>query len=134
MKDDDCGISQELLSKVFNYGITSKSQGKGCGLAHAKETIISWAGEFSINSLEGQFTEVTMTLPLVTTTAIKKIVLIDDQPMNIKYWKGIAGVKKIPFKGYTSSTNFFANLPENKTEVAIYVNYHIGEENGEDVY
>lgn len=134
VKDDGCGISQELLSKVFNYGITSKSQGKGCGLAHAKETIISWSGEISINSLEGQFTEVTIMLPLVTTSVIKEIILIDDQPMNIKYWKGMANVKKISFKGYTSSADFFANLPDNKTEVAIYVDYHLGDENGEDVY
>lgn len=134
VKDDGCGISQKLISKVFDYGVTSKSQGKGCGLAHAKETIISWGGEISINSLEGQFTEVTITLPLVITTAIKEIVLIDDQPMNIKYWKGMANVKKIPFKGYTNSADFFANLPENKTEVAIYVDYHLSEENGQEVY
>lgn len=134
VKDDGCGISQELVSRVFDYGVTSKSQGKGCGLAHAKETIISWSGEISINSLEGQYTEVTITLPLVTTSAIKEIVLIDDQPMNIKYWKGMANVKKISFKGYTNSADFFANLPENKTEVAIYVDYHLGKENGQEVY
>jgi signal transduction histidine kinase len=133
VKDDGRGISQELISKVFDYGVTSKTQGKGCGLAHAKETIISWSGEISINSLEEQFTEVTITLPLVTTATIKEIILIDDQPMNIKYWKGMANVKKIPFKGYTNSADFFANLPENKTEVAIYVDYELGSENGLDV-
>src|SRR5690606_24640836 len=103
VKDDGCGISQELISKIFDYGVTSKAKGQGCGLAHAKESIISWGGEISINSLEGQFTEVTITLPLVTTSVIKEIVLIDDQPLNIKYWKGMANVKKIPFKGYTNS-------------------------------
>lgn len=70
----------------------------------------------------------------MTTTAIKEIILIDDQPMNIKYWKGMASVKNISFKGYTNSADFFADLPESKTEVAIYVDYHLGEENGQDVY
>ena len=134
VKDDGQGISEEIISKVFDYGVTSKTQGKGCGLAHAKEAIISWGGEITITSLEDLFTEVTITLPLVTTTAIKEIVLIDDQPMNIKYWKGMASVKKIPFRGYTNSADFFSNLPENKTEVAIYVDYHLGKENGQDVY
>lgn len=54
--------------------------------------------------------------------------------MNIKYWKGMSNVKKIPFKGYTNSADFFASLLKNKTEEAIYVDSHLGDENGEDVY
>ena len=120
VKDNGSGIPQELLGRVFNYGVTSKSKGKGCGLSHAKETIVSWGGEITINSIENQFTEVTITL-------------IDDQPLNLKYWKGMANAKKIGFKGYSNSADFFANLPEKKNEIAIYVDYDLGEENGLDV-
>jgi signal transduction histidine kinase len=133
VKDDGKGIPRDQISKVFDYGVTFKSQGKGFGLAHAKETITSWAGEITINSSEGNFTEVTITIPLITTTTIKEIILIDDNALNLKYWKGMSNMKQISFKGYTNSTDFFANLPENKEEVAIYVDYDLGEENGLEV-
>lgn len=134
VKDNGHGIPQELITKVFDYGVTSKSHGKGCGLAHAKETIVSWGGDISINSIVGEYTEATIALPLISSDAIKEIILIDDQPMNIKYWKGMANVNNIEFKGYTNSADFFANLPSNKSEVSIYVDYNLGEENGQDVY
>jgi hypothetical protein len=35
---------------------------------------------------------------------------------------------------HTYSADFFADLPSNKSEVAIYVDYNLGEENGQDVY
>ena len=64
VKDDGKGIPTDQISKVFDYGVTFKSQGKGFGLAHAKETITSWAGEITINSSEGNFTEVRRRFPL----------------------------------------------------------------------
>ena len=130
IKDNGHGISDDVINRIFNYGFTLKTKGKGCGLAHAQETIKSWGGEISIHSEIDRYTEVIITLPLMTTKAIKEIILIDDESLNLKYWKGMANSKKIPFKGYSSSSEFFANLPESKEEVAIYVDYELGEEDG----
>lgn len=130
IKDDGHGVSDDVINRIFNYGFTLKAKGKGCGLAHAQETIKSWGGEIALRSELDRYTEVTITLPLMITKAIKEIVLIDDESLNLKYWKGMANSKKIAFKGYSSSAQFFANLPENKEEVAIYVDYELGEEDG----
>lgn len=132
IKDDGSGISPELINRIFTYGVTSKEQGKGCGLSHAKELLISWNGDILIESQINKFTDVTISLPLLTST-IKEIILIDDQTLNISSWKGMALKYKIPFKGYTNSLDFFENLPHNKTGTAIYVDYELGNENGLEI-
>ena len=42
----------------------------------------------------------------------------------------MAGKYKLNFKGYTSSKEFFENLPTDKYSTYIYVDYELGNENG----
>lgn len=133
VRDNGHGISEEEISKLFKYGATTKKTGKGCGLFHAKEIITSWNGEISITSAIGAYTEVRIALPVQEKRFKREIVLIDDEPLNILSWKGMANKYGIPFKGFVNSQEFFKNLPLDKDSVEIFVDYELGEENGLEV-
>lgn len=131
VKDNGIGINRDNVQRAFTYGRSTKKNGKGCGLYHAKKLIESWNGEIRIASVEGQFTEVTIKLPIYKRP--KEIILIDNENLNIYNWQGMAKKKHIPFNGFNSSADFFANAPVSKDDVAIYVDYDLDNENGLDV-
>lgn len=131
IKDDGIGIKADDLQEMFVYGKTTKANGKGCGLYHAKKMIEIWGGTIHIDSVENSFTEVTITLPLYKRP--KEIVLIDNESLNIYNWQGIAKKNQIAFMGYRNSNEFFSNPPKTKDDVAIFVDYELDDENGLDV-
>jgi FixJ family two-component response regulator len=61
--DNGCGISQELLSKVFRGASFGKVDGSGLGLPHAKQTIEHFKGDIRIDSVIGEGTVVTLHIP-----------------------------------------------------------------------
>jgi hypothetical protein len=129
IKQNNSAIEGAAL--VFIIGKSTKKNGKGCGLYHAKKLIESWNGEIKIDSVEGQFTEVTIKLPIYRKP--KEIILIENENLNIYNWQGMAKKNQIAFKGYKNSKEFFANAPTLKDEVAVYVDYDLDDENGLDV-
>lgn len=133
IRDNGVGIEPSKIEDFFKYGITTKTGGKGCGLYHAKEFVSLWGGKISISSAVGEYTEISISLPVSTQKEVKEIILIDNELLNILSWKGMANKYKIPFKGYTNSRDFFENAPVNKEEVEIYVDYELGEENGLEI-
>lgn len=64
-KDNGIGISQEHLPKVFDMFFRGnyQSEGTGLGLFIVKEMIEKLQGSITIDSVEGQFTSFTLTLP-----------------------------------------------------------------------
>lgn len=130
IKDNGIGISNDTINRVFEYGLTSKKSGKGCGLFHAKNTINFWKGEIAIHSIISESTEVIISLPIASTA--KDIILIDDEQLNILSWKGMAKKVGVNFKGYTTPEAFFNELPDNKNS-QIYVDFDLKEKNGVDV-
>lgn len=131
IKDNGIGIKNGDLQHIFTYGKTTKVNGKGCGLYHAKEMIELWGGEIAISSVENIFTEVTIMLPLHKKP--RQIVLIDNESLNIFNWQGLAKKNDISFTGYKSSDEFFLNPPKAKDDVAIFVDYELDNENGVEV-
>lgn len=63
VRDNGQGISENLLSKVFEKGVTGKTSGTGLGLAHAKEYLQSIGGDITIYSEPNAQTTVVMTIP-----------------------------------------------------------------------
>lgn len=131
IKDNGVGIAPHVLQSIFKYGRSTKPKGKGCGLYHAKDMIEAWCGKIMIDSVENQFTEVTIKLPVYHRP--KEIILIDNENLNLYTWQGMAKKNQIAFKGYKNSKDFFANAPTVKDEVAVYVDYDLDDENGLDV-
>ncbi|MCX7991080.1 MAG: HAMP domain-containing histidine kinase [Proteobacteria bacterium] len=65
VKDEGCGIPEELLDKVFDIFFSTKKDGTGIGLAITKKFIEDMEGTITIRSKVNEGTEVTITLPLV---------------------------------------------------------------------
>lgn len=64
VKDHGCGMSEELLSHIFEPFHTTKPFGTGLGLPIVRNILLAHHGTLSIDSKEGSGTSVTMHLPL----------------------------------------------------------------------
>lgn len=66
IRDNGTGIKQNVFSKIFQPFFTTKppGEGTGLGLSMSYDTIKSNGGEIAVNTLEGEFTEFIISLPL----------------------------------------------------------------------
>ncbi len=64
VQDTGCGISADLQAQVFYPYFTTKPGGTGLGLAMSQKIITDHGGTISLESMEGQGTIVTVTLPI----------------------------------------------------------------------
>ncbi len=66
IRDNGHGIAPELFSQLTQLGTSfGKPNGSGLGLHHAKKTLNGWGGDLHIQSIVGEQTLVTISLPLV---------------------------------------------------------------------
>lgn len=93
VKDNGSGIAAEKLPKIFADKLTTKKEGYGMGLAHAKRTIENMSGNIAISSILGEGTTVTVNLPqtikpawfmpeIVISPEDQIIVLDDDESIH----------------------------------------------------
>ncbi|MBE0645310.1 MAG: HAMP domain-containing protein [Bacteroidetes bacterium] len=61
--DDGSGIPPELLPRIFEPNFSTKTEGMGLGLAIVKKIIDDAGGDIVIESMPGEGTSVTITLP-----------------------------------------------------------------------
>ncbi len=66
--DNGCGISQDILNKVFDPFFTSKKYGYGIGLSITHQLVKENKGEIHIDSSEGVGTTITISLPATPPT------------------------------------------------------------------
>lgn len=129
--DNGKGIEPEILSKLFNGGITTKIDGNGIGLVSAKEYLQSIGGSIEIDSLVAKGTTVIVKLPIVSTPTIfpvsipgnyDKIIILDDDPSFHELWiKKFSSLQSIVH--YYSPKELFANhnfIPENTLFICDY--------------
>jgi signal transduction histidine kinase len=66
IRDNGTGIKPNVLSKIFQPFFTTKptGEGTGLGLSLGYDTIKAHGGEITVNTLEGEFTEFIISLPL----------------------------------------------------------------------
>lgn len=69
--DNGPGIPENILEKLgkesVTFGKENSDSGNGIGVLHAKNTIESYGGSFSIQSTQGKGTTITLSLPISTT-------------------------------------------------------------------
>ncbi|MDB5241795.1 MAG: histidine kinase [Spirosoma sp.] len=67
VRDNGRGIAAREVSQLFNPFFTTKptAKGTGLGLFMSKDMVESMHGELQIESVEGQYTQVTIRLPLI---------------------------------------------------------------------
>ncbi len=64
ISDNGCGMSPEVLDKVFTPFFTTKEGGTGLGLATIKKIVEAHQGEIKVNSQLGKGTQVVIGLPI----------------------------------------------------------------------
>src|ERR1019366_2890207 len=66
VKDNGNGIPQKVIDKIFQPFFTTKptGQGTGLGLSLSYDIIKAHGGEIKVNTIEGEFTEFVIQLPL----------------------------------------------------------------------
>ncbi|MBR4440002.1 MAG: GHKL domain-containing protein [Bacteroidales bacterium] len=64
IKDNGCGIPEEIKGKLFTPSFTTKSSGSGLGLAMCKNIIINAKGDITFESEVGKGTTFIVTLPV----------------------------------------------------------------------
>lgn len=107
IKDNGKGIPGDILPSIFKEGFTyGKQNGNGLGLYHAKQTINSWGGEMSVDSIMDQGTITTIKVPRtnppetftdhINIMNSTDIYIIDDDLGIHELWK--EGLKDIDIK------------------------------------
>jgi signal transduction histidine kinase/CheY-like chemotaxis protein len=69
IRDNGCGISPEVLSRIFDPYFTTKPGGSGLGLATAYAIVIKHGGHLCVESTPGAGTEFAITLPALDVPA-----------------------------------------------------------------
>ena len=65
IKDNGCGIKQENMEQIYNYGFTTRKDGHGFGLHNSSNTAKQLGGELSVSSDgEGKGAEFTLKVPI----------------------------------------------------------------------
>ena len=72
IRDTGCGISDEQLPHIFDPFITYKKQGTGLGLAICKSIINAHGGTITVDSVLGQGSTFSVTLPIEGYREIRK--------------------------------------------------------------
>jgi signal transduction histidine kinase len=63
--DTGCGMTPDLLAKVFRPFHTTKKDGNGLGLATARKIVLAHGGDIAVQSEPGRGTKFTIRLPAV---------------------------------------------------------------------
>jgi PAS domain S-box-containing protein len=72
IEDTGCGMSENNLNEIFNLFYTTKMSGVGLGLAKAHIIADEHGGKIDVQSIKGQGTIVTITLPLERRQKIRR--------------------------------------------------------------
>lgn len=63
VEDTGKGISEEDLHRIFEYGYSTKSSGRGIGLSLVKERVENYSGRIDVESILGQGTKIVAWIP-----------------------------------------------------------------------
>jgi signal transduction histidine kinase len=153
IKDNGIGIPSEIRSKLGMRGQTfGRPAGSGLGLFDAKTTIENWAGEFVIDSSEGEGTSVKLILPKapsprwfldsISLRPAQRVVIIDDDSGIHGIWKRrieeavpSGDLELIHFHSASSFKSWYASARKDSKHTLFLFDYELlGEsENGLDL-
>ncbi len=82
VRDNGCGIPDDLVEKVFNPFFTTKppDKGTGLGLSLSNDIVVEHGGAISVESEAGEYTEMRIRLPLKSELAARAALEDEDVP------------------------------------------------------
>jgi len=139
IKDNGIGISEKEIPRLFDrfYQVdssqTREQQGTGIGLSLTKELVELHNGKISVVSREGEWTEVTVALPLGKEHLLpEEIVEVGDSPLERKILvedeDSITSLEfKKPFSEDLDKDKTIILVVEDNTDVREYIKEALGE-------
>ncbi len=133
ISDTGKGISKNNLSEVTKPNFTfGKKQGTGNGLFQVKSFIESIQGKFSIESVIGKGTKVSLLIPLLKIKS-NKVIHIDDEELLRRAWKKYFQERGVTVYSFSSPTEFQKSKQTNLKNSIVFIDSYMGEEErGED--
>ena len=142
VRDNGCGIASDILFKIGERGLTTKRDGSGLGLYHAKKMIESWKGELKITSQVNAGASVEILLPKiqapqwfpqnVTVTPESTVVVLEDDISIHDVWKSKLASLPMRFHLFSHSRELRTWIAENQPNLSsteFFVDYELrGEE------
>jgi signal transduction histidine kinase/DNA-binding response OmpR family regulator len=152
IEDTGLGMSEEVLAVVFqefNQGdttITRKFGGTGLGLSIVKKLVDLQGGKIQVSSVEGKGTTLSIQLPTELTTpeeistnenlvfslAGKRVLLVDDDKIGLRFLKILLEKHQAFVKTYVGGTDFRENFRRENFDIAI-LDLQMPEVSGEQV-
>ena len=77
ISDNGTGMSEEVKSRIFEPYYTTKANGTGLGMAMSYKIIKEFSGDISVDSVLGEGSEFTITIPIPQTQ--KKLLTHDEE-------------------------------------------------------
>ncbi len=142
VKDNGRGIAAERIPHMFKSGTTTRRDGRGLGLSHAKNTLKVLGGKIKLESKVGFGTEVLLYVPLenalgnnekiiqnvisIPTAKTRTCVLVDDDQTVSEIWKDEALKAKINliiFSHPREASTALVKLDKLNTDLYVDVNF-----------
>lgn len=139
--DNGTGVSNEISTAIFERGFTTKANGSGLGLFHAKESLAQFGGVIDVSTGQAEGTVVTIAIPseppphwYISSLSILEgscLVCVDDSISIWHAWqerfKDIS--KKIDLRYCNSKTSLLNEMSkEKKTPCTYLVDYEFSGE------
>jgi two-component system cell cycle sensor histidine kinase/response regulator CckA len=151
IEDTGCGIARENLTRVFDPFFTTKpiGVGAGLGLSIAQRIAHELEGEITVESVHGEGTLVTLTLPAAPLAAPPepridsippfssdrfraRILVIDDEPAILRAFRRVLVSHEVTLA--MSGTEAMQKLSESAAYDVIFCDVMMPEMSGVDVY
>lgn len=133
IRDDGSGISKTVLHSLFTRGFSTKKNGSGLGLVHAKDNVESWGGSIVVVPNVTQGTSVSIALPLqlppkwfLKTLLLSEnsdVICVDDSSEIYHAWKERIGSvnKTIAVKFCDSRESLSKNISMPSDQIRTYL-------------
>lgn len=147
--DNGPGIPEKILVKLgkesVSFGKENSDSGSGLGVLHAKNTIESYAGSFSIQSMQGKGTTITLSLPISTTPVWfletlninqdETLIICDDDSSIHSLWKerfsSYPNLKILNFSTLKEIENWLSVTENLNSSFRLLIDFEFSNENGD---
>jgi signal transduction histidine kinase/FixJ family two-component response regulator len=135
ISDTGPGIPPEIQGRLFQKGFTTKTEGNGIGLHHAKIELERLGGSISFTSEIGQGTTFLISLPTSSAPPVfphsidlsnyNKVIVLDDDPSLHEAWgKRFEGLE-IPVEYFSSSKELLKTYQNLSSDILLLCDYQL---------
>jgi signal transduction histidine kinase len=144
ISDDGRGIPKDIQDKLFSKGFTTKTEGNGLGLYHAKKEIENMGGSISCESIEGEGTTFYITLPdsekspllpgAIDLHSYRKVIILDDDPSIHEVWNKRFEKLNFPIEHFFSFEGLLSRYPSIPSDALLLCDFELQDDRMDGVF